>query len=221
MFIGHFAVGFAVKRAAPEVKLWQALLAATFIDVLWPVFLMLGIERVAIEPGNTPFTPFNFLAYPWSHSLVMTLVWGALFGAAYRWRSGTLRGAAWLGALVVSHWVLDFFSHRPDMPLWPTLPGQTASPMFGLGLWYSVPATIVVEVTMLAVGVALYVTATQPKGRAGTWSLVTLVGILAVSYVASILSPPPPTVMAIAIGGLLGAGVSFALAYWVDRNRAS
>jgi hypothetical protein len=213
MFIGHFAVGFAVKRAAPEVKLWQALLAATFIDVLWPAFLLLGIETVAIEPGNTPFTPFNFTAYPWSHSLVMTLVWGVLFGAAYLWRSGTMRGALWLGALVVSHWVLDLVAHRPDLPLWP------AGPKFGLGLWYSIPATIVVEVSMFAVGLALYVSATRPRDRTGTWSLAILVAILIIAYTASILSPPPPTVLAIAIGALAGTALSLGLAAWTDRHR--
>ncbi len=214
MFIGHFAVGFAVKRAAPEAKLWTLILAATFIDVLWPVFLLLGLETVAIEPGNTPFTPLNFIAYPWSHSLLMTVLWGVLFGAVYRWRKGSLRGAVWLGLLVVSHWGLDFLSHRPDLPL---VPGDGLK--LGLGLWYSVPATIVVEAGMFAVGLALYLSATRPRDRQGTWSLTILVAILLAAYAANLLSPPPPSVPALAIVALIGAALGFALAWWTEQHR--
>ncbi len=214
MFIGHFAVGFAAKRAAPEAKLWTLLLAATFLDVLWPVLVLLGLEVVAIEPGNTPVTPLNFIAYPYTHSLAAAAVWGVLFALVYRWRKGSWRGAVWLGLLVLSHWVLDFVSHRPDLPL---IPG--GGPKLGLGLWYSVPATIVVEAGMLAVGLALYVSATRARDRQGTWSLVILVATLLAAYGANLLSPPPPSVPALAIVALIGAALGFALATWVDRHR--
>ena len=214
MFIGHFAVGFAAKRAAPEVKLWTALLAVTFLDVLWPVFILTGIETVAIAPGTTAFSPFNFTSYPWSHSLVMALVWSVLFGAVYLWRKGSRRGAVWLGLLVFSHWILDWVSHRPDMPIAPGLDLKV-----GLGLWYSVPATIIVEITMLAVGVAVYLADTRAKDRQGTIALWVLVAVLLIAYVSSIVSPPPPSIVALGIGGLAGAGVGYLLAYWADRHR--
>ena len=40
---------------------------------------------------------------------------------------------------MLSHWVLDFAVHRPDLPLWP------AGPKVGLGLWNSIPGTFIVE----------------------------------------------------------------------------
>ena len=133
MFIGHFAVGFASKRAAPRTSLTVLLTAALFLDVLWPIFLWLGLERVRIAPGDTAFTPLDFESYPFSHSLFMALVWSLLFAGIYfaltRYRTGTW----WVGLAVFSHWVLDWFTHRADLPLLPW-----GGPKVGLGLWNSV-----------------------------------------------------------------------------------
>lgn len=93
--------------------------AAVLLDLLWPVFVLLGWEQVRIEPSNTTFTRLNFVSYPISHSLVAAIVWATLFAFLYylftRYREGTI--LIWLG--IVSHWVLDFIVHRPDLPLYP------------------------------------------------------------------------------------------------------
>jgi hypothetical protein len=134
-FIGHFALGFAAKRAAPRISLGVLFAAAQFADLLWPVLVAVGVEKVRIDPGNTAFTPLDFVSYPFSHSLLMIVIWGALCGLLYNNRI--------LFGLVISHWILDFLTHRPDMPLYPG-----GGPKFGLGLWNSVPATLAVEVLM-------------------------------------------------------------------------
>ena len=94
MYIGHFAVAFAAKRVAPKASLGVLLAAAMFIDLIWPVFLLLGWERVRIDPGNTAFTPLDFVSYPYSHSLAMTLLWALVFGYGYeanaQYRTGAL-----------------------------------------------------------------------------------------------------------------------------------
>src|SRR5436853_2354396 len=108
MFIGHFGVAFAAKRVAPQVSVGTTILAACFLDALWPILLLAGIERVEIVPGITRITPLDFVYYPWSHSLVAALVWGLLFAAAYWLLRRNARNASWLGLLVVSHWVLDW-----------------------------------------------------------------------------------------------------------------
>ena len=84
MFIGHFALGFAAKRAVPRVSLAVLLVAALFADVLWPVLVLLGVETVRIVPGYTVVTPLEFVSYPWSHSLLLLAGWGVVIGAAYR-----------------------------------------------------------------------------------------------------------------------------------------
>src|SRR3954464_11633718 len=119
MFIGHFAVGFAAKKWAPKTSLVTLLISGQFLDMLWPVFLILGLESVRIDPGNTVFTPLDLHDYPWSHSLVTSLAWSAVFAAAFWAATRYGRGSFVLAIGVFSHWVLDFVTHRPDMPLYP------------------------------------------------------------------------------------------------------
>src|SRR5438046_8512683 len=129
MFVGHLAVALAAKTRAPRTSLGVFVAAAIGLDLLWPFFLLVGIEHVHVDPGNTKFTPLAFDSYPWSHSLLMAIVWGLAGAFIIRVRArNDVRTQVLVFLLVVSHWVLDFVSHRPDLPLWP---GQ--SPRVGLG----------------------------------------------------------------------------------------
>jgi hypothetical protein len=115
MFIGHYAVGFAAKRAAPKTSLGWLLGSTVLLDLVWPVFFLLGWEEVRVARGSTPFLNLDFLSYPISHSLATTIGWSVLAGGAY-WAATRYRaGAAWIGIGVASHWVLDFVAHRPDL----------------------------------------------------------------------------------------------------------
>jgi hypothetical protein len=209
MFVGHLAVALAAKAVAPSRSLGMLIGAAFALDLLWPVLLLMGLERVVIDPGITAFTPLRFENYPWSHSLLLAAVWGVAVGLpARRDRAGALT----LGALVVSHWVLDFVTHRPDLPLWP------GGPLAGLGLWNSVPWTFAAEGALLATGLAIYLRATRARGRAGVWSLWSLVGLCTVIWASGPFSSPPPNATAIAIVGL--AMWLFPLwGAWIDRGR--
>jgi membrane-bound metal-dependent hydrolase YbcI (DUF457 family) len=213
MFIGHFAMAYGVKRWAPRTSLATLFAAAQLPDVLWPGLLMAGVEHAEIAPGDTAFTPLRFDSYPVSHSLVTVLAWGALFGAIHFWRERRRVDALALALLVVSHWVLDFVSHRPDMPLWPR------GPRFGLGLWNSVGATVAVELAMFAVGVGLAAASTRPRDRLGRWGFAGLAVLLLAIYAANAAGPPPPSMAAVAGAGLVGAVLLVALAAWVDRHR--
>src|SRR5215469_12189474 len=147
MFIGHFAVGFGAKKFAPRTSLALLLAAPLLSDILWPILLLLGWEHARVDPGNTKFTPLDLYDYPWSHSLLTCCTWATLFAVVYlalaRYRPGAM--AIWIG--VVSHWILDWITHRPDMPLYPG-----GGPRLGLGLWNHVAATMTLEISMLAVG---------------------------------------------------------------------
>lgn len=213
MFIGHYALGLAAKRAAPRTSLGNLFIAPTLADLLWPFLLLLGLEHVHVEPNANSFLSLWFDDYPYSHSLFMLLVWGALFGYLYRARTGDKRGGLVIGSLVVSHWVLDFITHRPDLPLYP------GGPQVGLGLWNSPIATMAVEAVMLLAGVALYARTTQARDDAGRWGLLGLVALLAIAYVASIKAPPPPNHTALAVGGIIFGWVFVLFGWWVDRHR--
>ena len=215
MFIGHYAVAFAAKRAVPAVSLGTLFLAAQLIDGLWPLFLLLGLERVEIAPGDTAFTPLRFVHYPITHSLLMCAVWALLLGAAYYLVRRYRAGAFMVAALVMSHWVLDFVTHRPDLPLYPG-----GSLRAGLGLWNSVPATLVVEGAMFVAGLWLYLTATRPRDRTGVVALWALMVVLLAAYFGAAFGPPAPGVEAVAWSGLLG-WLTVAWGYWIDRHRTA
>jgi membrane-bound metal-dependent hydrolase YbcI (DUF457 family) len=212
MFIGHFALAFAAKRVAPKASLGTLFAASQLLDLIWPPLVLLGVEEVRIDPGNTAVTPLDFAHYPWSHSLDMAIFWGALFGAGYFVirRDGVV--AAWLGLLVVSHWVLDWIVHRPDLPLWPH------GPKVGLQLWNSLAGTLTVEGGLFALGVWAYGAGTVPRDRTGVVALWSLVGFLAVIYLGNLFGPPPPSATAVAASGL-AIWLLVAWAAWADRHR--
>ena len=214
MFIGHFAPGLAAKRAAPRVSLAVLFGAAQLADLVWPVLVAIGIEHVRIDPGNTAFTPLDFVSYPYSHSLLMLAVWGVAFAAAHGLGANQDRRIfGILAALVLSHWLLDFVTHRPDMPLYP------GGPKIGLGLWNSVGATLVVEVAMYAAGLWIYLRATRPRDAIGRWAFGVLAAFLLIVYAANVAGPPPPSVTAIWIVGIAGGAALVAWSWWADRHR--
>jgi hypothetical protein len=212
MFIGHFAVGFAAKRVAPRLSLAALFAAVALADIIWPFLVVLGIEQVRIDPGNTAFTPLDFVSYPYSHSLVFLCLWGVVFGLICAAIVHDRRMVPIAALLVVSHWVLDWITHRPDMPLYP------GSIKLGLGLWNSIPATITVEVIMFAAGVWTYVGATRARDATGQWAFAAFVGFLLVAYFADIGSPPPGITALVAVG-IAGTGVLVVWAWWFDRHR--
>jgi hypothetical protein len=213
MFIGHFALAFAAKRVEPSVSLGTGFAAAQLPDVLWPYFLLAGVEHVTIAPGSTAFTPLRFDSYPISHSLLTVAGWGVLAGGLHWWRKRRPLAAATIALLVVSHWVLDFLTHRPDMPLTPWSPVR-----LGLGLWNSVAGTLVVESAMFLAGLWLYLSATRARDGAGRYGLAGLIALLVVIYVGAAFGPPPPSAPAIAVS-MLPAPLIALWAAWADRAR--
>jgi hypothetical protein len=212
MFIGHYAVALAAKKAAPKTSLGTLVLAAQFVDLLWPLLLLLGLEQARIDPGNTAFSPLDFSSYPYSHSLLAGVVWSVVFSGLYFALRRDRRGALVVGLCVISHWVLDFLTHRPDLPLW------FGGPKVGLGLWNSIGGTLLLEGTLFTLGVAVYWKATQKKDRIGSYGFWGLVGVLLLLYIVSVSAAPPPGIREVAIVG--NASWLFVLwAYWVDRHR--
>jgi hypothetical protein len=215
MFLGHYAVALAAKKAAPGASLGTLVAASQFVDLLWPVLVLLGIEHVRIDPGNTVVTPLDFADYPISHSLAGALLWSVLGAGLYYSIRRQGRGALVVGLCVLSHWILDFFTHRPDLPLW-----FAGTPKVGAGLWNSLPGTMIVEGGLFIAGTFLYLSATRAKDAIGKGALWGLLGVLAAISVVNYFSPPPPDVTAIAVVG--NVSWLFVLwAFWVDRHRAT
>ncbi len=213
MFIGHFGVGFGLKRMAPRASLGLLIAATVWADILWTAFLLLGWEHARVSVGNTRWSPLELYDYPWSHSLLFLVLWATALALVYRSYRSDMWGAVavWIG--VVSHWVLDWLTHRPDMPLYPN------SAKYGVGLWNSIPGTLIVELPLFVGGVWLYARCTRARDRAGRWGLWSYVAVLLFVYVSDHFSAPPGNMKEVATTGLVATAVMLGWAWWFDRHR--
>lgn len=197
MFLGHYGVAFAAKAIAPRANLSLLVIAAIWLDLVWPVLLLHGVEEVKITPGITAVSPFDFVYYPYSHSLFFAMMWGLLYGRIV-W-AVTKDGATSFtgGFVVVSHWLLDWIVHRPDLPLFPG-----ADEKAGLGLWNSWPATLTVELLIFGSGLAIYLYVTRAKDWIGQLAVPVLAIVLLAIYAVSLKTTPPNDTIMIALGTL-------------------
>ena len=213
MFVGHLALALGAKKVEPRVPLGAAVAAAYALDLLWPILLVLGVESVRVNPGDTAFTSLAFESYPWSHSLLLAIAWSAVGAGIARALYRSWRAGAVVGGLVLSHWLLDFVVHRPDLPLWP------GGPLAGLGVWFSVPGTILLEGSLLLAGLWLYSRASTARDGTGRWALVGLVALATAIWITQPWAPPPPSATAVAWAGF--ALWLFPLwAVWIERHRS-
>jgi membrane-bound metal-dependent hydrolase YbcI (DUF457 family) len=210
MFIGHFAVGLASRKIDQSPSLAVMFVAVQFLDLLWPLLVLLGIETLQIDVGNTQLTPLNFTSYPYSHSLLTTAAWGLLFGLVYYGITKHRKGSVLLFVLVVSHRILDFITHRPDLPLSPF-----SDLKVGLGLWNSPVAESILEIGMFIAGALLYVSAVQPKRKIAFWSLIVV--FLAI-HILNLLGPPPPSESAVAWSANL-MWLFVIWAWWIEKKK--
>ncbi|HUK30304.1 MAG TPA: hypothetical protein VLV89_04260 [Candidatus Acidoferrum sp.] len=217
MFLGHFGVALAAKKLESKTSLGTLFFAAQFADLTWPIFLLLGWEKVQIEPGNTRVTPLNFSSYPISHSFLTEIGFGIALGLIYyalrRKNQGASRAAFVLAACVPSHWVLDWVVHRPDLPLTPW-----SRTFHGLDLWRSLPITVTLEFLIYGIGIALYLGQTKPKDGIGRYAFWVLIIFLAIVWLASIFGPPPPNTRVLAFSAL-AMWLTIPWSAWADRHR--
>lgn len=209
MFIGHYALGLGAKKINPFPSLAIMFIAVQLLDLLWPIFVLTGIETFEIQPGNTRLTPLNFTYYPYSHSLLMATVWGILFAIIYYVFTKNKKGSFLISLLVISHWILDFITHRADMPLSPF--GDTK---VGLGLWNYPAIEIILEVGLFILGVYFYFTTAKPKRRIAFWLLI--IFFLAIHFI-NIFGPPPPSIKAVAWSANL-MWIFVVWAWWIEKK---
>lgn len=213
MFLGHYGLAFAAKRVAPRASLGTFALATQLLDELWPVFVLVGLERVRVVPGLMAANPLDFEYYPYSHSLAGAVVWSVVLGAIYYAMRRDRRTAAIIGLLVLSHWILDVPMHQPDLQLWPG-----SATRVGLGAWRSIPLTIVLELAVFGFGLVVYLRTTRARDRIGSWALWAMVAALLLIFAGGFASPPPATGRAVALGAL-GLWLFWPWGYWIDRRR--
>lgn len=209
MFIGHFALGLITKKNQQLPSLAIMFIAVQLLDLIWPIFVLLGIESLTIDPGNTKLTHLDFEFYPYSHSLFMAIFWSLVLGIGYYFFTKKRNGSILLGGLVLSHWILDFISHRPDLPLSPF-----SDLKVGLGLWNAPIVETVFEILLFGIGAYLYFRSSTPKRKISFWILI---GFLFIVYLMNIFGPPPPNAMSVAWSANL-MWLIVVWAWWIERK---
>jgi hypothetical protein len=212
MFIGHYAVGLASKQFAPRASMGALIAAPILLDLLWPIFLLLGWEHVSIVPNANPFLRLEFDSYPLSHGLVAVIGWATLYASIYFGVTRYVAGAVvvWVG--VVSHWLMDYFVHLPDLQLY------AQSKMFGLGLWQHRWLTILLEFGLFAIGIGIYQNRTKPRDKVGLYAFAGFVAVLLLAYAGVILGPAPGSVRKLALFTLITL-IAVPWAWWFDSHR--
>ncbi len=204
MFVGHIGLGLIGKRVEPQISLGTWMLAVMLADLICFPLLIVGIEHFHDFLGDIPY----------SHSLLMDAIWAALFAGGYFLASRYPRGAWLLFGAVVSHWILDVISHQPDMQL---APGSHV--VLGLGLWNSIPASLIVEGGFWLLAIAVYVRATHAKKRTGIYAFWAGIALLTLSFYSNIHRGMDPDPIRAGVGGLIFFSLMIAWAYWMNRLR--
>jgi len=209
MFIGHYALAFASKKIDKLPSLAILFVAVQFLDLLWPIFVLLGIETFEIEAGNTAMTPINFTSYPYSHSLLMSIIWAILFALVYFLITKNKKGSVLIAALVFSHWILDFITHGADLQISPF-----SNTRVGLGLWNAPIFEMIFEIGLFATGIYMYFKTVNPKRKIAFWSLTLFFLVI---YLMNIYGPPPPSTSAVAWSA--NAMWIFVIwAWWIEKK---
>jgi hypothetical protein len=221
MFVGHYGVSFAGKKPVPRVSLAVLFMAVQLLDILFALFVLLGIEKLRIVHGYTAYNPYDLYWMPYTHSLLGALLWSAAtalltLAAARHLRSHDRRIAAGvLGGAVFSHYLLDVPMHTRDLPL-----GLDAgSPKIGLGLWNHPAAGVALELVVLAAGIALYMRATRAKSVRWAAAFAVFAFVLVAICVATPFMPDPSNDRAFAVQALALYGILASAAGVIDRGR--
>ena len=214
MFIGHIGIGFAAKAYAPRGNLGTYLAAALLMDLIWPLFAITGLEKLALLHGPVQVVGMELLRYPWSHGLVFTLAWAGSVAGYHYGRFADRRVASTIAVAVTSHWLLDWIGHDGVMDIAPGV-----APRVSAGLAYSTLALVAVEGGVFAVGLAWYLARTRATSAAGHWLLGSFMAAVLAIYAWS-LTTFPQTADAVVLADLGG----WLLVLWgwaVDRRRVA
>ncbi|MCP4422177.1 MAG: hypothetical protein GY805_36660 [Chloroflexi bacterium] len=219
MNIGHYGVSLALKKADTKISLGLLFFAAQFVDILWAVLVLLGIERAKIVPGITAANPIDYVYYPFSHSLLASFLWAGAMYILFRMlpaKSGSQQSkvALVMSIAVLSHFFLDLLIHRPDLPL-----SVGDSPTIGLGLWNFVLASYIVEGLIFFGGLWLYMRATTGITFAGKYGMLIFAAFLFFTNLMNLFGTPPPNSQTLAAFSLTTYLIFIGIALWLDRKR--
>jgi hypothetical protein len=211
MFVGHYGVSFAAKRYTPQTSLGTLFLSVQWLDVLFSIFVLLGLEQLRIVPGFTQYNSYDLVFMPYSHSLVAAILWAVVTGLVMAMLRGGTPGL-WIGIAVFSHFALDVPMHTPDLPI-----AGNESLKIGFGLWQHRNLSLFAELIALGAGLWIYWQHATPLGPKRT-AMIVFAALLVLMTLATPFSPPPPSPQHFAYQALFLYLLLAAIAAWVDRR---
>lgn len=211
MFIGHFAPAFVAAAVSPRAPgLGTLFIGAQLVDWGFFALAMVGIEKMRIDPDATKMVPFDLYHMPFTHSLLGTGIWAIAFALLILFFQRNLLGAILAALVVVSHWVLDWLTHRPDL----TLAGGTET--YGLGLWNYPLIAMPLEILITLGAFLFYLRRT--RGPVGPPLI--LIGVMLALQAVNWFAPHPDEAsMVLYVQALAAFGIVTAIAAWVGENR--
>jgi hypothetical protein len=219
MFIGHFAVGLALKRADKALSLGLLFIAAQLSDLIYGVTLLIGVEKISITAGTNPLTSAEYIFFPYSHSLVATLLWAGLVTlifliASFKSSLPKSKTALVMATAVLSHFILDAIVHNPDIDLL-----GNGIHKIGLGLWNYPLASYALEALLLITGLWIYLRTTKSTTFTGKYGLPTLSVILLTLNAVNTFGLYPTNTQNFAVTMLAVYLGTMAIAFWLDSKR--
>ena len=219
MFIGHYGIGFALKKFDSLLSLGWLFIAVQFVDIIWTILIFFGIERVEIVPGITEANPLDFVHYPFTHSLVAFVVWSVIVGlivflGKFKSSLSKMSLGLLLGFGVFSHFLLDLIVHRPDLPVM-----GDDSMMLGFGLWNYTAIAYILEMLIFIGGAYVYFRAKGNLTKSKKTGLVLFIVILLIINLANLYGPPPEDTRMIAVVGFVSFILFALFGFWVDKEK--
>jgi hypothetical protein len=213
MFIGHYGVSFAARSTQTRVPLWVWFIAVQWMDIVWSVLVLLGIEKLRIVPGFTQANSFDLYYMPYTHGLPGSVLLSLVFGVIVALSTSGNRVTTILlvAAASFSHWVLDLVVHVHDLPLYDN------AAKVGFGLWRHVVLSLPLELIILGLGAWLYARTTTFASATGRYVLWVFVFFLAALQVYANFGPPPSSPEAMAVTTFASYLALALLAVWVER----
>ncbi len=219
MFVGHYAAALGARSASAQVPLWFLFFAVQFVDYLWAIFIMLGVEEARVVPNFLAASHVDLYFMPYTHSLAATVVWSAVLAVSYCLVAKPVRpvvAGSVVAFAVASHWFADLVVHAADLPL------LYGDPKVGFGLWRNQALSQALEIGILLAGLVLYTRMTKPKGPLGQASPYILALVMIALQAAGQVPPSADqTIQAFAQTALIVFTVLVALAFGVDKTRVS
>jgi hypothetical protein len=210
MFIGHFAPALVAAAHPRAPGLGTLFVGAQLVDWGFFTLAMVGVEKMRIEPGATAMVPFDLYHMPYTHSLLGAAGWALAFGLVVMISRRNAMGGALAGVVVLSHWLLDWLTHRPDL----TLTGEGAA--YGLGLWNYPTIAMPLEIGIVLAAFLFYIRRTRgPMGQP-----LVLLGVMLALQAVNWFGPEPGAAsLFVYVQALVAFAVLTGIAVWVGENR--